>query len=74
MAQVKIKVPLPNSHRGYEGWKPTVFWAQLINGGAHPSSFPALSIPDSNKVLMYCWVDRAFQSSNGKTWVDLTTF
>ena len=29
-----------------------------MKGRAHPSPFPALSFPNSKKVLIYCWVDR----------------
>ena len=37
-----------------------------MNGAAHPSTFAALSFPDSKKEPLYCWVDReSFQSSDG---------
>ena len=29
-----------------------------MKGGAHPSPFAALSFPNSEKVPIYCWVDR----------------
>ena len=29
-----------------------------MNGGAHPSSFAALSLPDSKRIPIFCWVDR----------------
>ena len=33
---------------------PTVYWAQLMKGGAHASFFAALAFPDSKKVLIHC--------------------
>ena len=57
MKRVKI-FPLPNSRRGSGGERPAVSWAQLINGGAHPSPFAALSFLDSKKIPIYRWVDK----------------
>ena len=36
-----------------------------MKGGVHLSPFAALFFP-AGKVLIYCWVDRVFQSSDGK--------
>ena len=48
------------------GSSPTVSWAKKMKGGSRLSPFAALSFPDSKKVLIYCWVDRVFQLSNGE--------
>ena len=41
-----------------------------MKGGAHPSTFAALSFPDSNKIHMYPFTagltERVFQSSHGE--------
>ena len=34
-------------------------------GGAHPSPFAAVALPDSKNASIYCLVDRVFQSSDG---------
>ena len=33
-----------------------------MKGGAHPPPFAALSFPYSNKIPIFCWVDREFSS------------
>ena len=43
-----------------------------MKGTAFPSPFAALSFPDSEKVLIYCWVNReSFQVATGPTWVQM---
>ena len=53
-----VKVKVSRSRRGSGGKSPTVSWAQLMKGRAHPSPFAALAFPNSKKVPIYCWVDR----------------
>ena len=49
--KVKVKVSHSLIAVGAVGVKsPTVSWAQLMKGGAHPSPFAALSFPNSKKV------------------------
>ena len=43
-----------------------------MKGTASPSPFVALSFPDSEKVHIYCWVNReSFQVATGSTWVQI---
>ena len=66
LVKVKVKVSHSLMAIGAVGVRvPTVTWAQLMKGGAHPSPFAALSFPNSKKVPIFCWVDRVFQSPHG---------
>ena len=37
--------------------RPTASWAQHKKGEAQPSPFAVLSLPESKKMVVYCWVD-----------------
>ena len=52
------------------GLEPTVSWAQQMKERDHPFPYAALSLSDSKKVPIYCWVDRIFESTDGETGVE----
>ena len=37
-----------------------MFWVQRMKGGAHPSPFAALALPDSKEVFIYCSADKEY--------------